>query len=615
MTTQSEEADESAKTALNKPFCRELYRWLGSGAQAMTVSTPDDKTVLYNIEAVASRHEMHTAVWSSDSGWLGVNIDLSAEVDEFVKKHELGDVDPQLKTPINALKFVVGMGKLKQGVVMVMLNYHDYFGKDRNDDASHRARNTREVLHQIIKAEQLVSPSENWSLRPVIFLSHGDSITWHSEIKHRLIDIKFDPPDVDEILRGNIESLLEVNKSEFQNMPDARLKVAMARACLGLHRLEITNILTRVGSQRPGFDAESLKEIRKLKAALLLQSEVITPLLDTELKRADQVGGMDILVADVKLHALAYSPEARAAHIPLPSGIILMGIQGTGKSMFAKAAGAIFRDQLGEDFPAFRLDVGALFNKYVGESEAIWRRTKRLLKSLGPCVLFLDEVHDALKGMASNGPSGDSGVGKRVYADFKSWCQDRHDHGDESYLIMAMNNPTELADSSPELFRRVEEQYFVDFPGRAQRSQIFKIALRDQLGKIGMRLDDLNWQDAEFEALADATGEPAFTGDEIVKVVASSRRSAMARDLGSKGIPTFTELMQAIGIKKTSVISVVQRDATARLREACRNAKPATTPEVASLQSTPSAAAASKATVNPSRRKIRFNAGDEDSFN
>jgi SpoVK/Ycf46/Vps4 family AAA+-type ATPase len=204
------------------------------------------------------------------------------------------------------------------------------------------------------------------------------------------------------------------------------------------------------------------------------------------------IGGLDNLKEWLLRRGSAFSDRARKYGLPHPRGLLLAGIQGTGKSLTAKAISHHWH------LPLLRLDVGRLFAGLVGESESRTRQMIRLAEALSPCVLWIDEID---KAFASADGRGDSGTTNRVFGTFLTWMAEKTS---PVFVVATANNIRTLP---PELLRkgRFDEVFFVGLPNQEERSQIFSVHVS--------KYRPHNTRAYDIERLAYET--PDFSGAEI----------------------------------------------------------------------------------------------------
>ncbi len=199
-----------------------------------------------------------------------------------------------------------------------------------------------------------------------------------------------------------------------------------------------------------------LPGVMQAKYELLNRGGVLSFEYDTA-QFAD-LGGMARLKEWLKLRKPAF--DGSAPQLEAPKGLLLLGVQGCGKSVAARAAAGIY------GVPLLRLDFGAIHNKYIGESERNLRETLATAGVMAPCVLWIDEIE---KGLATG--DGDSGTSRRLLGAFLTWLAERKA---KVFVVATANDITALP---PELIRkgRFDEIFFVDLPDTATRTEILRI--------------------------------------------------------------------------------------------------------------------------------------------
>jgi len=274
-----------------------------------------------------------------------------------------------------------------------------------------------------------------------------------------------------------------------------------------------------------------LPAVMKAKYELLNRGGVLSFEYDTA-QFAD-LGGMARLKDWLKLRKPAF--DGSAPQLESPKGVLLLGVQGCGKSVAARAAAGIY------GVPLLRLDFGAVHNKYIGESERNLRETLGTAEVMAPCVLWIDEIE---KGVATG--DGDSGTSRRLLGAFLTWLAERKS---KVFVVATANDISALP---PELIRkgRFDEIFFVDFPNTAVRTEILAIHTRKR---------QLQLSDAEATQLAGLCD--GFSGAEIEQAIVSAVYAAHAagRTVGASDI-----LRE---INATRPLSVVMAEKVGELRE------------------------------------------------
>jgi SpoVK/Ycf46/Vps4 family AAA+-type ATPase len=222
------------------------------------------------------------------------------------------------------------------------------------------------------------------------------------------------------------------------------------------------------------------------------------------------VGGLEHLKEWIRKRSVAFSEQARSFGLPPPKGVLLLGVQGCGKSLSAKAISQVW------NLPLLRLDMGRIFSSLVGSSEENMRRAISTAESVAPAILWIDEIEKAFAG--TRGGDSDAGTSSRVFGTFLTWLQEK---SAPVFVIATANN---IATLPPELLRkgRLDEIFFVDLPTPEERKEIFRIHLRQR-----RRAPEA----VDLDALAAAS--EGFSGSEIEQAVVAALYDAFdhGRDL------------------------------------------------------------------------------------
>ena len=276
-----------------------------------------------------------------------------------------------------------------------------------------------------------------------------------------------------------------------------------------------------------------LPGVMQAKYELLNRGGILQYEYDTT--RFAEVGGLVNLKRWLELRKPAFAANDQTTHLDKPRGVLLIGVQGCGKSLAAKATAGIF------ELPLLRLDFASLYNKYHGETEKSLRDSLRTADVMAPCVLWIDEIE---KGLAGRG--GETGTTQRVLGTFLTWMAEKRG----SVFVVATAN--DISSLPPELVRkgRFDELFFVDLPDKDVRRRIFEIHLESR----GQDPAAIN-----LDALAALSS--GFSGAEIEQAIVSALYAAHAQ-----GAQLATQhLDDELG--NTKPLSVVMSERIAALRE------------------------------------------------
>jgi MoxR-like ATPase len=262
------------------------------------------------------------------------------------------------------------------------------------------------------------------------------------------------------------------------------------------------------------------------------------------------IGGLDALKEWMKRRAEAYTPRAREQGIPLPKGMLLLGVQGCGKSLTARVTARLL------SFPLIRLDIANLLGSARGESEKNMRKVLTLVESIAPAVLWLDEIEKGFAGVESDGNAGTGDATMtRLVGSFLTWMSEIQK---PIFVIATANSVQNLP---PEMLRRgrFDELFFVDLPNFDERKHI-----------LGIHLKKRGWKPEQFDLDDLATRAEGFSGAELEQIIVT----AMIEAFGQGHILQYEDLERAW--RSTVPLSVTMEDKIFALRnwaqDRCRRA-------------------------------------------
>lgn len=251
-----------------------------------------------------------------------------------------------------------------------------------------------------------------------------------------------------------------------------------------------------------------------------------------------QVAGLDNLKEWLAKRSVAFTARAKQFGLPAPRGVLLVGVQGCGKSLCAKAAANLW------NLPLLRFDVGRMFSSLVGSSEENVRQALHVAESVAPAVLWIDEIDKALAGAGGSGGS-DGGTSARVFGTLLTWLSEK------TAPVFVMATANDISHLPPELLRkgRLDEIFFVDLPTPEERREIFRIHLTAR-GRDPATFD--------LEALARASD--GFSGAEIEQAVVEALFDAFSGEM-----PLTTDVLRH-SIAQTVPLSRTMSEELVRLR-------------------------------------------------
>ena len=357
------------------------------------------------------------------------------------------------------------------------------------------------------------------------------------EMDKEIVVVDLAPPSQDE-MRRIVDTCLGADAKY-----SAELREAVVRAAQGLTARETRRMLRRAQVMHPDFGLAHVREVLDEKRRALRRSEMLE-FYDTD-RNLQDLGGLDLLKKWLADRAEAFGERARAYGLPEPRGLLLLGVQGCGKSLSAKAVAGLW------GIPLIRLDLSAVLCDADGGQ---LRRSLKLSESLSPCVLWIDEIE---KGFSARRVSGEAEQGQmaRAFATFLTWLQEKKS---PVYVFATANSIAELP---PELVRkgRFDDIFFVDLPRETERAEVFRIHLARR------RRDP-----ARFDLKDLARRSEGFSGSEIEQAVISAMYDAFT---ASREFET-ADVMRAV--RETVPLSQTMEEQIKSLRDwAKTRARPA----------------------------------------
>jgi AAA+ superfamily predicted ATPase len=475
------------------------------------VSTREEERVESAI-AYSAKHQGNRGVyiWDFVDGYQGNPTDTG-----FGKRNPLQALELVEKIPANV------------PAIFILRDYHRFL---EDVAIARKLRNLARLLKSQPKNIVILSPQ----------LMIPDDL---SEV---LTVLEFPLPSLPEI-RVELERLLSATGQTI----NAKLIDELGRSCQGLSMERIRRVLAKGIATHGALRAEDVELILEEKRQTIRQTQILDFYPATE--RISDIGGLDNLKDWLLLRGGAFSEKARQYGLPHPRGLLLVGIQGTGKSLTAKAIAHHWH------LPLLRLDVGRLFAGLVGESESRTRQMIQLAEALAPCVLWIDEIDKAFAGADGR---GDAGTTSRVFGTFITWLSEK---ASPVFVVATANNIQALP---PEMLRRgrFDEIFFVGLPTQEERRAIFAVHLS--------RLRPHNLQAYDLDRLAYET--PDFSGAEIEQILVEAMHLGFSqnRDFTTQDILEAASQMIPLARTAQDQIQLLQDwAATGRVRLASRQTR------------------------------------------
>jgi len=333
------------------------------------------------------------------------------------------------------------------------------------------------------------------------------------------------PREFEALLKRICRDVAESAKLTIDVAPKESEK--LVQAALGLTLQEAENVFAKTIVYDGTLGAKDASIVFSEKKQIIRKSGLLE-YYDSQTDIKD-VGGLEHLKEWLNKRSLAFSSRARQFGLPAPKGVLLVGVQGCGKSLCAKAVSRMW------NMPLLRFDMGRMFASLVGSSEENIRRAISISESIAPVVLWVDEIDKAFSGSQGSGYT-DGGTTARVMSTFLTWLSEK---SKPVFVVATANNISQLP---PELLRkgRLDEIFFVDLPSGAERQEVFDIHLR----KRGR--DPAKFDLALLERAADG-----FSGAEIEEAVISSLYDVFYASKELETADLIKSLQETVPLSKT----------------------------------------------------------------
>jgi SpoVK/Ycf46/Vps4 family AAA+-type ATPase len=496
-------------------FVQELDVLVRARYPLVQLVTPEEQRVEALLSGLADAHGKALLGWSVVKGFRRLG------------GARTGNVPDGAREPLEAL---AAIEKLAEPSLVVLKDFHPFFA----DPVVVRA--LRELAHAL-KA----------TYTTVVLLS--PALVIPPELEKEISVVEVPLPDYRDLLQLLKEIVAVVRKGGH-----ARIELSredgdqLIKAALGLTLAEAESAFAKAIANDGRLSKDDVALVLDEKRQVIRKSGLLEYHAVEE--KLANVGGVDALKAWLVRRGAAFSEAARQFGLPEPKGLLLLGVQGCGKSLTAKAIASQWR------MPLLRLDMGRIFSGLVGSSEENLRRAIRVAESVAPVVLWVDEIEKGLAGVQSSSFS-DAGVSARIFGALLTWLQEKT----APVFVVATANRIEQV--PPELLRkgRFDEIFFIDLPSCEERREIFRI-------HVARRGRD----PARFDLDRLARSAEGFSGAEIEQAVISGLHEAFA---------DRTDLAQVHlerAVAESLPLSTTMREEIARVRDWARTrTRPAST--------------------------------------
>lgn len=498
-------------------FSSELETLIRARYPILYVITSEEMRVQNLVVEIARRRQKKVFEWSCTTGIVAAGSSIQSQKNRNTATRE----------PLAALDHVIDQ---VEPALFVFKDFHPFL--------------TRSHFAIIRRLKEIALHLKN-SFKTIILVSPTMEIP--TELEKEITVLNHPLPareDLSELLDRILADLKQFKQMEIDL--DGASRDRLLQSALGLTLSEAENVFAKIIVKGERLSGENVGEVFAEKQQIIRKNGLLEYCAASE--SFAQVGGLAVLKDWLNKRAMAFSDQARAFGLPPPRGILMLGIQGCGKSLCAKAVSNQWQ------LPLLRFDMGRMFGSLVGSSEENVRRAITVAESVAPAILWVDEIDKAFAGTQASGLS-DGGTTARVFGTFLTWLSEKNA---PVFVVATANDISQLP---PELLRkgRLDEIFFVDLPSLEERREVFQIHLNKR-ARAASRFD--------LDQLSSAS--PDFSGAEIEEAINSALYDAFyaGQELGSEHI--LAALRQTVPLSRTmdQQVSALRSWAEGRARNA-----------------------------------------------
>lgn len=462
-----------------------IINYIRAGYAGLFLVSPEEQRVEAELKTIAQEVGFKLYAWSTTTGLVDTDKGAARQAND----------------PMEAL---LAIQELPEKTIVVLRDFHLFLTGDPNP-----------VLLRQLKDTLQHAKTRN---TPLIIL--GCRLCLPPELEREITVIDFTLPgkgELGRVLDGVLESASLTSMTEGEREP-------VLDAASGLTTIEAENSFALSVAESKGI----VPTIIAREKAQAVKKNGLLEIIETK-ESLDSIGGLDVLKDWLLKRRNAFGKQARAYGLPVPKGLLIIGIPGTGKSLTAKATASVF------GVPLLRLDAGRIFAGLVGQSEYNLRSVIQTAEAIAPCVLWLDEIEKGMAGSKSSGAT-DGGTSARVLGSFLNWLQEKTA---PVFVVATANDVSQLP---PEMLRagRWDQLFFVDLPNEKEREAIWSI----QIGKHSRDAKDF-----DTRQLAKATD--GLTGSEIEAVFVEALYQAFDDDKEPTDLTIALVLTEFVPLSKT----------------------------------------------------------------
>lgn len=418
---------------------------------------------------IAQRRQKKVWEWSCHTGLVPAGTSIQSQ------KHR----NSPTRDPLVALEQVIDQ---VEPAIYVFKDFHPFL--------------SRSHFPVVRKLKEIALHLKN-SFKTIVLL--GPAAELPAELEKEVTVLNLPLPTLTE-MSDLLDAILEELKAakQVQVNLDGGARDRILQAALGLTLSEAENVFAKILVKSQSLEEDAVAEVFTQKRQIVRKSGLLEYCAAEE--SFEHVGGLSALKDWLIKRSVAFGNQARDFGLPAPRGILLLGVQGCGKSLCAKAVSNLWQ------LPLLRFDMGRMFGSLVGSSEENVRRAIGIAESVAPAVLWVDEIDKAFAGSQSSGGT-DGGTGARVFGTLLTWLSEK------SAPVFVVATANDISQLPPELLRkgRFDEIFFVDLPSPEERAEVFRI----HLARRGRDV-------AQFDLGPLVEGSHGLSGAEIEQAIVSA---------------------------------------------------------------------------------------------
>jgi adenylate kinase family enzyme len=498
-------------------FHEELELLIRARYPILYVISSEESRVQNAVLEIAAKRRKKVFEWTCTAGLVPSGTSIQS----------LKNRNPATKDPLAALDMVI---EQVEPALFIFKDFHPFL--------------TRHHFAVIRKLKDIALHLKD-SFKTILLVSSVVEIP--SELEKEITVLNFPLPT-----REDLSALLDRIMAEVKEFKQVAIELdepdrqRLLQAALGLTLGEAENVFAKIIVKEQRLSGGDVHEVFAEKQQIIRKSGLLEYCATTE--SFSQIGGLAVLKDWLNKRAAAFTDEARAFGLPAPRGILMLGVQGCGKSLCAKAVSTQWQ------LPLLRFDMGRMFGSLIGSSEENTRRAIAVAESVAPAILWVDEIDKAFAGSQGSAVA-DGGTTARVFGTFLTWLSEK------TAPVFVVATANDISQLPPELLRkgRLDEIFFVDLPGAAEREEIFRI----HLAKRGRDA-------AAFDTAACAAASRDLSGAEIEESINSALYDAFHGRSDVTSAHILAALAQTVPLAKTmdEQISRVRHWANGRARNA-----------------------------------------------